>query len=373
MKVVYICSSIIPSRTANSIHVMKMCQAFAKNNHEVILLCPDAAKDYELGVDDVYAFYGVRRCFKIIKLPWPNFKGRGYVYGVLAAIKCYKLRPDLVFGRNLIGCTISAFAKLPVMFEYHEPIACNERIKACLFGCLSHHASLKKFIVITHSLKAYYESTYPHLKNKIHVAPDGADPIESNVEPIKLANVGQQLQVGYVGNLYAGKGMEVITEMARICEWADFHVVGGTNSDLAFWESQLLCLPNLLLHGYVPQSEVSRYLISFDVLLLPNQSKVLAHGKKKTDISKWTSPLKAFEYMSAQKPIISSNLPVLKEIFRDEYNALLCSTNHLDEWEKALMRLRDDKILSQRIAYQAYQEFMESYTWVARVRQILEK
>ena len=38
MNILYISNSIIPSRTANSIHVMKMCQAFADNGHEVTLL-----------------------------------------------------------------------------------------------------------------------------------------------------------------------------------------------------------------------------------------------------------------------------------------------------------------------------------------------
>ena len=38
MRILYISKSVIPSRTANSIHVMKMCEAFADNGHEVILL-----------------------------------------------------------------------------------------------------------------------------------------------------------------------------------------------------------------------------------------------------------------------------------------------------------------------------------------------
>lgn len=33
MKIVYLSASSIPSRTANSIHVMRMCAAFAKNGH----------------------------------------------------------------------------------------------------------------------------------------------------------------------------------------------------------------------------------------------------------------------------------------------------------------------------------------------------
>ena len=41
MRILYISKSIIPSRTANSINVMKMCQAFAENGHEVVLLAPN--------------------------------------------------------------------------------------------------------------------------------------------------------------------------------------------------------------------------------------------------------------------------------------------------------------------------------------------
>lgn len=40
MKIVYISRSIIPSRTANSINVMKMCSMFASLGHEVTLLAP---------------------------------------------------------------------------------------------------------------------------------------------------------------------------------------------------------------------------------------------------------------------------------------------------------------------------------------------
>ena len=74
MKIVYISRSIIPSRTANSIHVMKMCQAFADNGHDVILLAPNLKDQYEKEVNDIYEFYGVKKNFFIKKLWHPNFK-----------------------------------------------------------------------------------------------------------------------------------------------------------------------------------------------------------------------------------------------------------------------------------------------------------
>ena len=40
MKILYISKSTIPSRTANSVHVMKMCQAFSDIGHDVVLLAP---------------------------------------------------------------------------------------------------------------------------------------------------------------------------------------------------------------------------------------------------------------------------------------------------------------------------------------------
>ena len=47
MRIVYISNSTIPSKAANSVHVMKMCQAFADNGHEVVLLAPDRKFQYE--------------------------------------------------------------------------------------------------------------------------------------------------------------------------------------------------------------------------------------------------------------------------------------------------------------------------------------
>lgn len=79
MKIVYISNSIIPSRTANSIHVMKMCQAFADNGHEVVLLAPDVKEQYEKSVTDVYEYYGVRKNFIIEKVKTINVKGKSLV------------------------------------------------------------------------------------------------------------------------------------------------------------------------------------------------------------------------------------------------------------------------------------------------------
>ena len=80
MKIIYISKSIIPSRAANSIHVMKMCQAFADNGHKVVLLAPNLKNYYESNVDDIYEYYGVKKNFKIKKLFHPNIRFGAFLY-----------------------------------------------------------------------------------------------------------------------------------------------------------------------------------------------------------------------------------------------------------------------------------------------------
>lgn len=65
LKIVYITRSIIPSKTANSVNVIRMCSAFASLGHQVTLLAPITKKLEEKGVEDIFKFYGVENNFEI--------------------------------------------------------------------------------------------------------------------------------------------------------------------------------------------------------------------------------------------------------------------------------------------------------------------
>ena len=79
MRIVYLSSTLIPSRTANSIHVMKMCQALARAGHEVVLFAPDNAKAHEPNQPDPFDYYGVERIFHIEYLPWRGGAAAGVI------------------------------------------------------------------------------------------------------------------------------------------------------------------------------------------------------------------------------------------------------------------------------------------------------
>jgi glycosyltransferase involved in cell wall biosynthesis len=350
---------------------MKMCQALAKNGHQVLLLAPDVP-DTGPGVADPYHFYGVDNCFEIEKLPWLPFrvKGQGQLYGFLAAQKARRLQPDLAYGRLLSGCFFSSLLGVPVVYESHGLVKDEVGLLGeWTFSWLIRRPQFKRLVVISDWLKRYYQRRYSLPERMIMVARDGAE----EPDPFRLMPFAgsSRLQVGYIGHLYAGRGMELILALTKNCPWADFHVVGGTDSDVAYWRDQLKALDNITLYGFVPPAQIEAYRQSCDVLLAPYQRKVSVHGNRGIDTSRWMSPLKIFEYMAAGKVILCSDLPALREVLTHEETALLCEPGNVQSWLTALKRLRDEPSSRQRLGERARAEFKAKYTWQARAENVL--
>jgi glycosyltransferase involved in cell wall biosynthesis len=347
---------------------MKMCQAFVKNGHTLVLQTP-SRPDIDLKVDDVYKFYGVDPCFEMRKLPWLPLKGCSYIYNVQVALQTKRIAPDIVYGRYLQGCYFCSLMKLPIIYEAHMLPTNLRYLDACMHSSLIQSPNLKRLVLISNTLKHDYREKY-HIEDSLAmVAHDAAD------EPrmhgyIDVANP-HRLQVGYIGNLYPGKGMEIIVEIARACSWADFHIVGGLETERRYWETQTAGLDNVIYYGFIPHVETDRYRLSSDILIAPYLHEVFVYGNQK-EVSRWMSPLKIFEYMAAGKPILTSNLPVLQEILVDGDTALLCDPNNVQSWIEALSNLRSNAELRKSLGRQARAEFEAFYTWQARANCVLK-
>ena len=124
-----------------------------------------------------------------------------------------------------------------------------------------------------------------------------------------------------------------------------------------------------VFYGYVPHKDVGKYINSFNICLLPNQKIVYTYEAKNvgTNISEYTSPLKLFEYMSHKKPIIASDLPVIREILNYK-NSILVNCENIELWKNAIEKLRNSKN-REIIANQAKEDFYK-YTWKNRAKLI---
>jgi glycosyltransferase involved in cell wall biosynthesis len=369
MKIVYISNSIIPSRTANSIHVMKMCQAFADNGHEVVLLAPDRYKEYQEGIENTFEYYGVKEKFELIKIDYSYVKGIG---GFMYAMKCQKyinkFSPDLIFGRFTCGVALASL-KYKAVLELHSPISGLSKIDKLFFNLFKN--KFYKLVLISEALKNIYinENILKNISKYI-VAHDGADEVKDFKTKIELKGDKNKLKVGYVGHLYKGRGIDLILNCAQKLKDFTFHIVGGNEEDIKYWESYLKAksINNVYFYGFVKPSETSKYRNSFDIVIAPYSNNV-SISKSKLNTSMFMSPLKIFEYMSNKKPIITSDLPVLREVL-NETNSILVDFNNELDWINSINSLSDFN-LSNKLSKNAYNDFISKYTWEKRVDLIL--
>jgi glycosyltransferase involved in cell wall biosynthesis len=364
MKLAYLSISKIPSREANSIHVMKMCQAFAQLGHEVMLLAPDVRDGIESGVGNPFHFYGVEPCFELRKLPWRRLKGRGWIYGFEAARHARKLGVDAAFGRSLHACAAATRFGLPTIWDAHMLWFLAHPGERWLFKRMIRAPAFRHVTTNCGSLAQCILEQVPELEGRILAAHNGADSL-----PDDLAGKNRP-QVGYVGHLYAGKGFEIIPALAALVPDADFHVVGGEQNTVDALRADPTFPRNIRFHGFVPPQAVDRLCLAFDVTLAPYQREVSIAGGGETGA--WMSPLKVFGYMAAAKAIICSDLPVLREVIEHERNGLLVAPNDPEAWAASLRRLLGDFSLRERLARTAHADFLSRHTWRQRASKVLE-
>jgi glycosyltransferase involved in cell wall biosynthesis len=352
---------------------MKMCQAFSRNGHEVTLLAPDAKGEYECEVEDIYDYYGINKSFTVMRLPFVHPKENSLLFLITTALYCAfifvelaRVKPDLVYGRYVSGCYLGAKMGIRTIFESHAPIW-TSRLEKVVFRKLIRSKHFERLIVVSDALKDMYVTTGLLRSNRIQVAHDSADEVQDFEQVKDWPRGGGNLQIGYFGSLYAGRGIRLMMEIASVLKEVDFHIIGGTAEDVARVKADCK-LPNVYIHGHVAPKDVHKYMNSCDVLLAAYQSRVAVMGGG-GDTSKFMSPLKIFEYMSCKKAIIASDLPVLREVL-NESNAILVTPDDIKAWITAI-RMTENDTLRKQLGEAAYNTFLRNYTWDIRATKVI--
>lgn len=377
MRLVYLSDSPLPSREANSFHVMRMCQAFAKEGHEVVLIAQNCPVFGEPGIADVFAFYGVEPLFEIHRIARKKIRGWGFLYGWQAAREALRRKPDLLYSRNLWGAFFTARGGLPTVFEAHTLKFLFPPFHRRISTRMMQYPAFSHLVVISGALRGDCLETLQDIQSpfpgeRILVAHDGADPLPSDAFPTDKSTTGEKsFRVGYCGSLYPGKGAEILPALARQCPWAEFVLVGGSEQALSEYRQTHQIPSNLTLKGFLPPTVATRECLACNVLLAPLQ-RTIEVAEKGMDIARWTSPLKIFEYMACGKAILCSDLPVLREILEHNRTTLFLPPDDLKSWSDALLRLQAEPALGKRLGEEARQTFQNKFTWDQRAKNVLQ-
>lgn len=367
MRIVYLSNSMIPSRQANSVHVVSMASAIAQNGHKITLYAYQNQNDPLLDAKHVAEFYGVPAGFEIEYINERRIPARSSISALSLAFLLKKQKPDLIIGRHPKGCALSALAGNNVIFETHQPVAWYPSIDRLCIKLAMKLKSYKGIVTISNPLHKILTQETGYNSTDILTTHDGATANEgANVEEMGPKT---RLQVGYLGHLYTGRGIEIIVDLSMRLPHMDFHLVGGAEEDIIAWKAKLVDIPNIKLHGFVAPARAAAMRQGCDILLAPYQENTSIPGGRVT--SQWMSPLKIFEYMSTGKSIVASDLPVLHEVLQHGKNCLLVAPNDINEWETALRTLEKDDHLASSIGQTALADFEEKYTWKKRACKII--
>lgn len=360
----YIASSPFPSTAANSVHVAKMCSAIVRTGAGLIVVSP---WEYLTPTPTGGGWeYGISRSIPIRYLFRPKIRGGNALFRFLMRRALTSLRPNLVYGRSLEGCRVAAEKGYRTVLEIHKPEWELSSKYKNEFDKLLNASGFRAIVCISAALQECLIDTFPKLTEHTFVAHDAAP---SWVLRTPLTE-SDKFVVGYFGSLNRGKGVETILKLASLCPWALFRIVGGDKKQQRAWATGKDVPENVQFFVHQPHDVLPEMMADCDVLVAPYLNRVEVHGGG-GDVSAWMSPLKIFEYMAVGRPIVCADLPVLREVLRDEENALLVRPGDVTAWQRALERLKKDKLLCHRLAKQARIEHEQSYTWDMRAEKVI--
>jgi glycosyltransferase involved in cell wall biosynthesis len=353
-----------------------MCRSFAAAGHEVTLYARGRQEDAVA----VFDAYGLERRFELVLRapPGPRLTKNLLYPPEVAREVARRPPPDLLYGRHAYGlaCAAAAAGGRAAPFAYEAHALPKRQARRLAEAWLFRRPRFSLLVAISRVLADDYGARFPSLAGReVLVAHDGADPVATPAagpsSPGPWPGRPGAPQIGYVGHLYPGKGMEMAAALAALLPECDVHAVGGTEGDLSLWRERCAGLPNLYLHGFVPHGRVPAHLARFDLLLAQPGARVSSAAGR--EIGRWMSPLKVFEYMAAGKPILASDIPALREILRHGETALLLPPGEPETWAAAARALLRDPGRAAALGARARAAFLAEYTWDARAARILAR
>jgi glycosyltransferase involved in cell wall biosynthesis len=173
----------------------------------------------------------------------------------------------------------------------------------------------------------------------------------------------------YSGGFYEGRGLSTLKELAQRLPEVQFVWVGGRDNVVSKWKEDLEKeeIHNILLTGFVDNNKLPLYQMAADILLMP-YGKMVA-GSSGGNIAEVSSPMKMFEYMASGRVILTSDIPVLREVL-NENNAAFYVPEDINDLVKKFTELMNNASMREGFSKRALQD-VQQYSWQDRMSKIM--
>ena len=378
MRILFPTLSRFPTDEAPAVQVANMAQAFFEQGHTVTLVAPagpaEGPEARTAEMTTLAARLGFTPGFRIVRLSRRIHRGQSYLHALRLDRMTRHGEADVVFSRNLRACLLPALRGVPTIFEAHTLTSLEGRQDRWVLRRLLRTPGFRGIVAVSQALADDVRDVLGVDGSRILAAHDAVRIGPDVAAPLHPGPPNVPLRVGYTGSLFAGRGIEMLLEVARTNPWIELHLVGGPVDRASALAVELRRGPtgtNVVIHGPVTPAEARRLQSGFDVLVAPFSRAVMTDSG--VDSSRWMSPMKVFEYMASGRPIVISDLPVLREVLRPDVDALMVPPEDPEALTAALRRLVDEPELGERLAASALDRARTEFTWELRARRILER
>lgn len=389
-KLVYISLARFPTEKAHGLQIAQNCEAFAHIGYDVELWVSTRRNTPAMkAIQDPFKHYGVDTNFTIKRIPSidlyryadnnPIFERIAFYLHVLTyclalLLHLIKSNTDIYYTRDeYVLLTSSLFVpKKKLAFEVHQ-------FKVSKQGSWIQSMVAKRansIIAITSKLREDFIFKRQAKSEQIIVAHDG-------IRAARFENLPSQAEarrrigwpkdafvVGFMGRLQMlnnlDKGVGILIEALAQVENTYIGLVGGPQENAEQlrqkWLNLGLPTENFLYAGQVTPENVPIYLRAFDICAMPHPNN--------PQFAYYTSPLKLFEYLASERPVVASDLPSWADVIQHEHNALIVPPSDIGALAEAILKLKDNPSLREQLGKKGRETVMKHYTWRHRAQQI---
>ncbi len=360
MKITYIANIRFPTERAHGIQIAKTCEALSLAGAEVELVVTDRATGIE---EDAQTYFNLRRAFPIHRVSVPDIVRWGRI-GFLIESIIFALGARSHAGKGIVYCRDEWVLALLMILGIRTAVW-ESHTGAWNAAARFVARRARALIPITQGLSDFYAARgIP--RAKMWVAPDGVS-LEDFVSHAPKEEVRKRLGLSahakvalYIGGQGGWKGTDTLYAAAeKLPKDVIVAVIGGKKEDVPTLSERH---PRVLFFGPRPYTELADNQAAADVLILPNT------GASEISV-RFTSPLKLFTYMASGVPIVTSDLPSIREVV-DEESALFVPADDPHALAEGIMQvLGNTEDAARRAA--AARALIPRYTWAKRAERIL--
>ncbi|HDH9216843.1 TPA: glycosyltransferase family 4 protein [Escherichia coli] len=381
MKIAYLDPYPVPDLRVASLQILQNVDAFARAGAQMTLVTPKGQyRDSDILGRSIHANASLVS-LRDIRRKW-YFPFNSQKLFSLQIARWLKQNPvDALFTRNLkLACYLSEnHPDIPLFFESHEIFAQSfaeshsfEKKK----NRIKYHKLLKMekqvysqatgIFVLTSLLRDDILSQY-QVTTPITVVADGVDlhaVADCSHEAKPTAN--KQTEVLYLGSLHKWKGIPTMMRAMKYLDNARLNIAGGTSEQIAgltLLAREMDVKDKVNFLGFIDPKKRFLAIAQHDICVLPLTLTSIG--------SRYTSPLKLFEYMAMKKPVVISDFPSIRDVV-DEKAVSFADSGDAQSFAKQIVQLRENPQRAAEKVAHARSLVENYYNWDKRAETILK-